>query len=73
MDECGMHSGFAELEQLHVEPNSEHSTFLHRSSILCRRQKAGQDLETRLVYEQIEPSRLSVLEQLLVESNSDCS
>jgi len=29
MDEHAIPSGLAELEQLHVEPNSEHSTLLH--------------------------------------------
>ena len=39
--EHAMHSGLAELEQLHVEPNSEHQTPLHCSSAHCRRWKAG--------------------------------
>ena len=47
MDECAMPSGLAELGQLHVEPNSEHSTSLHCSSTNCRHWKAGWGLETR--------------------------
>ena len=36
MDECVMPSGLAELEQLHVKPNSEHLTSLHHISTHCR-------------------------------------
>ena len=43
-----MRSGLAELQQLHVEPNSEHSTYLHCSSPHCRQRKAGQGLEMRV-------------------------
>ena len=70
MDKRVMPLGLAELEQLHVEWNSEHSTSLHRSSTHYQRQKAGLGLEMRLGYERTEPSGLAVLEQL--RSNSDC-
>jgi len=50
MDECVMSSGLAELEQLHMEHNSEHKTSLHRSPTHSRGWKAGQGLETRLEY-----------------------
>ena len=58
-------SGLTELEQLHVEPNSQHSTSLHCSSTHNR------CLEMRLGYEQAELSGLVVLEEIHVESNSD--
>jgi len=46
MDECALPSGLAELEQLHVEPNSEHVISLYCSSTAhYRQQKAGEGLE----------------------------
>ena len=71
MDKCVLPSGLAELEQLHVEPSSEHSTSLHHSSIHYRWWKAGWGLEKGLGYERVERSDLSVLEQLHVELNSE--
>ena len=71
LDERTLPSGFAELEQLHVELNSEHSTSSHCSSTHYRRWKAGQGLEMRLGYEQSEPSGLAVLVQLHVVLNSE--
>jgi len=71
MDECALPSGLAELEQLHVELNSEHSTSLYCSSTHYRQQRAGRALEKGLGYEQVERSDLSVLEQLHVEFNSE--
>jgi len=61
MDDHAMHSGLAELQQLHVELNSEHSTYLHCSYAHCRQRKAGRGLETRLGYKRAEPSGLAVL------------
>jgi len=43
-----MPSELAELEQLHVKPNSEHSTSLHHSFTHCRWWNDGWGLETRL-------------------------
>jgi len=53
MDKHVMSSGLAELEQLHMEHNSEHVTSLHCSPTHCRGWKAGQGLETRLEYERV--------------------
>ena len=41
MDKHVTPSGLAELEQLYVEPNSEHSTSSHHSSTHCRQSKLG--------------------------------
>jgi len=70
-----MPSELAELEQLHVEQNSEQLTSLHFVLQLhaCRLGKAGWGLEMRLEYERVEPSGLTVLEQLHVELNRECS
>jgi len=67
-----MPSRLIELEQLHVQPNSGHSTTLglHHSSTHCRLQKAGWGQEMRQGMN--EWSRHG-LEQLHVESNGDRS
>lgn len=70
MDEWHLPSGLAELEQLHVELNTEQSTSLHCSSAHCRWWKAVWGLEMRLG---CEPSGLAVLEQLHVKSNREHS
>ena len=64
-----MLSGLAELKQLHVGPNIEHSLSLHCSSTNCRRQKSG----NKARYERVEPSGLAMLEQLHLQSNSEHS
>ena len=75
MYELDMPSELAEQEQLHVEQSSEQLTSLDCVLQLhaCRWRKAGWGLEMRLEYERVEPSGLTVLEQLHVELNRECS
>jgi len=60
VDECALRSGLAELEQLRMELISEQA--LNTLTL---------QLHSTLQYEQVEPSRLAVLEQLHVELNSE--